>query len=612
MCISAPANELHATYPTASHTIYQTIPYFNWGDATTYPYRGTYHIQIAEDSLFERMVDQDTVPACITHYSPTVEFRAGQRYYWRVLYRGPSDKQKEVVASEYFEIREPAYVIDVSKSDTYDAIKRKLAMVKANTTQGAMLRFPIKHAFYLTQSLKDSKGEQVPGEGALLNVAGARNLIIDGRGSKIILKAAPLAQKNMASKQKKRGKKEVILIARDAGFFFARGSRHIQVKNLTLDYASDSLMQYAGKITAIDRAKGTITVEVNTEVYGNLEEMKHYKDIYFLDAANNQRIGSKGVAYPIEKSWGESARGHGVFDLKPGHWGRFERELKVGCWAVTSHRGGDAFMTFNGCEDIVINDCRVEGCRGRYFIVKHVQPFIRCVNSQFVRSGGRVMGAPSGGVNNKGEKSWMESSVLEYTRDDAFNAGGVGERATPTTQTVVRNLTIRGAFRNSLWMHSDRCWIEGNKLYNGGSRGLNLSGAALETEYDTIDVGIIRNNLIADCNRMSFIVEGDAEHWNKHLSIDNNIVRNNRMNQAFLIRFVQDSLFSNNRVEATIGDWRVYSEPNTQIGFDFGNSTNVAGKENRVTDRRLPPRAGLKVEKSCSNLDIGLLVPMEE
>jgi hypothetical protein len=41
----------------------------------------------------------------------------------------------------------------------------------------------------------------------------------------------------------------------------------------------------------------------------------------------------------------------------------------------------------------------VEGCRGRYFIVKHVQPFIPCINNRFVRTQDRIMGAPSGGVN---------------------------------------------------------------------------------------------------------------------------------------------------------------------------------------------------------------------
>lgn len=609
MCGSAWAGAPHATYPTASDTVYQTMPRFNWDDAVAYPFDGAYHVQIAEDSSFKHVVDQDTVPACIAHYSPTIELKAGQQYFWRVLYRDSNGNRKAVSASEHFEIKNPAYVVDVLKNDSYDDIKRKLAMARENAGKGAMLRFPVKHSFHLTQTLKDTRKRQEPGEGTLLNVTGARNLIIDGRGSKIILKAAALAQEDKATKRRKRGKKEVITLARDAGFFFARGSRHIQVKNFTLDYTTDSLMQYAGKITSIDRARGTITVKVNTEVYGNFEEMKHYKDIYFLDAENNQRIGSKGVSYPIEKSWAESARGDGMFDLKLTSWGRFEKELKVGCWAVTSHRGGDAFNNFNGCEDVVINNCRVEGCRGRYFIVKHVQPFIRCINNQFVRSGGRVMGAASGGVNNKGEKSWMENLVLEYTRDDAFHAGEVGDLDAATTQTVVRNLTIRGAFRNSLWMHSDRCWIEGNRIYNGGSKGLNLSGTGLDAEYDTIDVGIIRNNLIANCNRASFIVEGDVKNWNKHLTIENNIVCNNRMNQAYSIRFIQDSTFANNLVEATINDWRVYSEPGNHIGFDFEDSENVTGRDNRVSDDRLPSHSHLRITATCSDVDVSVAAP---
>ena len=609
---SATGQNPEPIHPTASSVVYQTIPFFRWKDAVAHPFPGTYQIQIAQDRGFESILDDDTLPACIQHYSPTKELGAGRSYFWRVVYRDSTGRINRTSGPIEFTIREPAYIVDVAPRDTFADIAAKLSQAKANASKGSLLRFPPNHTFRLTQTVDDSGADQESGEGVLLNVSGASNLILDGRGSKIILRALPLAKEDITTRKVvgpgKRDKSRTT--TRGCGFFFARQSRHIQVKNLILDYESDSLMQYAGQITAIDRAKGEITVKVDPGVYGNFEEMKHYKDTYFVDVENNQRIGNQGVAYPMNHSWQESALGDGRFRFQVGQWNRFGDELKIGAWAVTSSRGGDAFIAFNNCEDIVVNNCRVEGCRGRYFIVKHPQPNIRCINNQFVRTGGRIMGAPSGGVNNHGDYAWYENCVFEFTRDDSFHAGG--DASENRQQTVLRNSTFRGTFRNTIWMHDDRCWIEGNQLFHCGITGINLSGSGLGGNYKTIDVGVIRNNLIADANKTSFQTYGDAAHINRQLRIEGNVVRNNRMDQAFLLRYVADSLFANNRVEATAKGWRVYSTPELQLGIVFDHCTNMSGEGNTISDQRLDKPSWLKVTDSCSEVKVSVAPPKSE
>jgi hypothetical protein len=71
-------------HPTSADFVALTIPYFDWDDHVPHPYEGTYEIQIDDDSDCSSPFDTDTVPAFISHYSPTAELSTGTTYYWRV------------------------------------------------------------------------------------------------------------------------------------------------------------------------------------------------------------------------------------------------------------------------------------------------------------------------------------------------------------------------------------------------------------------------------------------------------------------------------------------------------------------------------------------------
>ena len=114
-------------HPTSADFVALTIPYFDWEDHVPHPYEGTYEIQIDNDSDCSSPFDTDTVPAFISHYSPTSELSMGTTYYWRVRHVDTFSTAGDWSSIESFSIAAPSTVVDVAISDGWAEIKTKLA-----------------------------------------------------------------------------------------------------------------------------------------------------------------------------------------------------------------------------------------------------------------------------------------------------------------------------------------------------------------------------------------------------------------------------------------------------------------------------------------------------
>lgn len=578
-------------HPTSADFVALTIPYFDWEDHVPHPYEGTYEIQIDNDSDCSSPFDTDTVPAFISHYSPTAELSMGTTYYWRVRHVDTFSTAGDWSSIESFSIAAPSTVVDVAISDGWAEIKTKLATVVAagGASSAAELRFPVGHTFNLTQ-VHDPEDETTE---YLLYLEDAQNVIINGRGSEIVIRSTA---KNLQS-----------------GFFLARSSDHLQVKDITLDYTSDSLMQYGGEITGLtwsepsgagEYTRVAIEVEVDPAElpYRNFAELAHDNHLYFVDSMNLQRVGTQGTHYEMENTWEHARTGPHTFLFHGStRVARFDDELQVGDYAISSGRGGDAFILFNNVSDFVANDVTVNGCRSRYFILRKNVSWARCINNDFLRTDGRLRGAPSGGVNDHGLYTWFENVTLDHSRDDAFHSGQ-GDPGRPE-QTVVRNLTVNSAFRNSIWVNSDRAWIEGNTTNYPGTGGINIGSPGKDSrELRLVNVALIKDNVVNSPRRYGIATDTDQNltsppdvetgYVNQYITITGNTVNDFGSFNGFQLDYLENSVIENNTVanpNATgfrVDDWDGDASED-QSGFMVRKSRGLSGTGNSVTDSRV-------------------------
>jgi len=584
-------------HPINSTTIFQTIPYFDWQDHVAEPYAGEYQIEISQDVNFTSITDTETIPAIISHYSTNIELVRGSTYFWRVRYGDAEGVFTDWSSVASFSLGQPHY-IDVVETDDWSDIKTKLDEVVAYTTnnpgEAAELRFPVNGVFNLVQENYDPADRSTEYLFFLDGFFSGQtdqildNVLIDGRGSSITIRAGGTNN--------------------NCGFFYLRKSNHVQLRNFTLDYENDSLRQYGGIISNLDKTTREFDVTVDHVVYNTFEEMADYADGYFLEATSHQKVGDKGTIYRMEDSWRNAKTGPNTYHFTAGNaeWSRYQGELKNGDYFVTSHRGGDLISLFGTNTDTVVNNLMSLSSRGVLFISR-VEPgdpnkWTRSIGNSFLRSANRFMGSSSGGVNDKTLGSWYEDNRYEYTRDDAFHNG---EHA--GSEAVVLNNTMIGAFRNSLWVQADRSWTQGNTTELGGELGMQLGGAGQVTAGSRLELlnhAIVKNNTIRKSRKAGIHVRTNTDFFpdlevgfkNQGLILTGNTVEDHLSGQGMLLTALANSEVSDNVVQSTQSQWQYYSDADQEIGISVGidvednvstSSHDLTGSGNLVTDSRI-------------------------
>ncbi len=583
------------TYPLDGETVYQTIPYFEWTDAVPHPYAGTYHIQIAEGPGFTELFDEDTIPALISWYSPTVEFERGSTYYWRVRYGDEAWS-----SPNSFSIGFP-HVIDVLPSDGWDEIQAKYAQTAAfgyTNAQAAELRFPTNHTFNLVQNPVDDYLLDYPGDGG--------NFIINGQGSTLILERTQPYHSVSNTRPK-------------CGFWTQRpGQSDIQIHDIVIDYHPNSLGQFGGVITNLNKNTGTFTVMVDTNVYANFHEASTIDQGTFMYAENQGRVQDDTWVY-MKQTWAEARQNdttfNFTFDSTP--VAALKAELNNGDYFISSpvpDRGGQMFhLDRNMSDNFLANNVTTKACRG--IMIRGIPYHGRFVNCNFVRAPGRLRGGASGGVNHQTDYGWYENVRFEYMRDDSFHNGGTGAESASPGEIVFRNNEVVGGYRASIWGQMDRQWIADNIVRHAGGNAIFIGRSGTSnTENDQMDVGLIENNQLFGV-RGGFVsgahttAEPDpvTGMFNQYLTIRNNSICDTTKDQAFELAYLKNCIVESNRVCSTISGWSAFSDPALQIGFHFDNSRDITGAGNSISDKRLDLAGLAVIESSCRGITVEVI-----
>lgn len=610
-----------------------TLPYFHWSDVDWSSlgldaYTGSYEIQIGKTEDLASVTAGGVIPAFLSFYSPSTELEY-REYYWQVRHLDASGvPDTEWSSRERFTVAQADQFFNLGPDSTWESIKATLRAASLYTSENpgkfAEVRLsPAEVEIHVEQPACDPspqprsgcpeddaddspRCEQDEENDYLFNFVGSNHIIVNGRNGKIVIRAHPTR--------------------RTAGLYRAQRASHLQLKKLMVDYEPGSLTQFGGRVTQFDPEARSFTVEVDSDVYANPEELSAVDCGFFVDAAKQQRVGTK-VSYRTTETWQEARQGtSNVYDFtsQQEETSRdFFKELEIGDYFLSSDRGGDIVLLDYDVHDFVANNLVVEGSRGRYFVVRHDKKnapltpstFNRSINNQFLRKEGRILGSPSGGVNDKGIRSWHEGVTIEYTRDDAFHTGvPVG------SENVLRRSMITGAFRNSAWIQSDRSWVEGNTISYGGTDGISIGGTgrnAQGTHATQLNHGLISDNQIIAPRTSGIIsvprssaLDPDPEtgDYNQNIAIIGNTIRDHQSNEAMRLDYLKDSEVSNNAVESTgIFPWRIYSAETSRIGIHVLHSQDVVGAWNEVRDPRIACSKRREVDPGTTiDVDLGI------
>ena len=138
-----------------------------------------YHIEIAEDKSFKQIIDRDNIS--IPRYVHDRPFKPGT-YYWRVKGVDNSGVIHPFTDTHSFTVTAAEKTIGVPCDKTlknhFPVVKAKLKEAQALSQSGTSVRVVFEKGTY-----------RFDGSGNVLSVSNARNLIIDGQGSKLIFLA---------------------------------------------------------------------------------------------------------------------------------------------------------------------------------------------------------------------------------------------------------------------------------------------------------------------------------------------------------------------------------------------------------------------------------------
>ena len=182
------------------------------------------------------------------------------------------------------------HVVDVISTDGWTEIQAKYLQVADygnSNAQAAELRFPENQVFNLVQD---------PADDYLLDYPDKGNFIINGRGSTLILQCTQTVEEPIC------------------GFLRLSDQSDVQLMDIIIDYAADSLAQYGGVISNLDKVNGTFTVTVDTDVYANFHEASGVNEGTFAYAETGARSQDLTRYYTIE-TWAEAQQSNGVFNF---------------------------------------------------------------------------------------------------------------------------------------------------------------------------------------------------------------------------------------------------------------------------------------------------------
>jgi hypothetical protein len=585
------------TWPEHGASTYQTVPYFQWSDVVEVPFPGHYQIQIAGDSLFTTILDEDSIPALINHYVPAMEFEP-QVLHWRVRYVDEDGNTAPWTAPRMFEIKAMPTVITVPAEATWHQIQSALSNALAQAP--AELRFT-PGIYHLTRD---------PDHDAFFRIYQQGNILINGQGCEFVI-------------TDRAGTK--------CDFFYGRGAiGPIQFKNFTVDYAPDSLSHFGGQVIDIEKfifPDCAFTIWADPDTYPSPDPILSTNKLgIVLEPDTLQRWHAIDASPRLEvnetlaEASANSTFGTNTYHFTPANnRSYFYNHLQTNNWFVIPERGGDLFYVYQSCPDLVINNITSKACRGRAFIPRKNCERLRVINNRILRTGNRALGMTSGGVNDHSNQSltnwfpWWEGNTMEYNTDDMYN--GHNERS------VFRNNTLRGSFRNAIWLHRDRQWIEGNTIIYAGTSGLTITPGGLVDPDDftnevchAVNTALIHGNRFVQPRLNGLLMNSDTnlppdssgDWYHTDITIQDNVWIDHQKYEGLSVSWGKRiRLLGNAMINTTSSPSFTYnSDPAREIGIFVAQSDEVLISNNSIQDDRISAANRIVIGTNATNVVI--------
>lgn len=388
--VAASSSDAPAPVAPAEGAVLTTgVPHFRWESAVapSPDAMPSYAIQIADNSVFSHVIDEDRIAAVIRWYLPDQELPAGD-YWWRIALVDAAGRSGPWSAGRAFSIHTPERVVTVPRRATLKEIHAAADDAAARTP--AILRF--------------EPGEYRLDPGDLRHFIRLKNvsdLTIDGSGASII-------------------------VSHPVGWFDFRDCRRILVKNLTVDI--DPPAYTAARIVAKHPAAGTLEAEflpghplpdshpvfqreLKAMVVTEADGFAMKRGISLVTSfAKAEHLSGRRYRYTLESA--KAAR-----DLAAGDILAFDPR-----WIA---EGGGHGSFVGGGEDVVYLDLTIRGaaneCLGSFYADRHALLHVR-----LERLPGRVLSVNNGGHNHHNARTgpWVEGCSFENTGDDTCHING--------------------------------------------------------------------------------------------------------------------------------------------------------------------------------------------
>jgi len=374
--------------PADGAAVYMAVPSFRWEpalepDPAAMP---SYVIQIASDARFANVADEDRLPAVITHYVPDRPLPEGV-WNWRVAALDAKGRPGPWSKPRTFTIR-PGRAFRVSAGASFSQIRQVLTKAAAAT--------PARVAFEKATYRLDPGGPR-----ALIELAGAADLTIDGGGSTVVLtRPAPIAKLDRC--------------------------RRVMVSGFVFDY--DPPVYTAGRVVAVDERAGTIDVEIlpGHSLPGSAVRYNEDRKGMIVTEAEGFAI-KRGSRLVVTHSGFERVRGRRCrfrFDDRRSA-SQFDRGDVYVLGPRWQQAGGGTSFRVRGGEQVVFHDLTIHGaaneCLNSFYADRHSILHVR-----LKRRDGRALSVNNGGNNHHNARRgpWIEGCLFENTGDDVCHVNG--------------------------------------------------------------------------------------------------------------------------------------------------------------------------------------------
>ncbi len=375
--------------PADGAELLMAVPNFSWGQVfkPTPAAMPSYHIQIAADAAFSRIVDKDTLAAVITHYVPDKPLPPG-RYHWRVAGVDAAGKRGPWSQGRSFTIRAPR-AVRVPAGATFRQIRETIREAAA----AGPARIVFDRATY-----RLDLDEPVQ----LFDLTDAADVTIDGNGSTVVFnRPAPVARFTTC--------------------------RRILLRGFAFDY--DPPTYIAGRVTAVSTKAATIDVEILPNHALPDSHVRFNEDRKGLIVTADEGCAIKrGVRLVyahegFERIAGRRfrfrfANGKRLAPLAPGDIYVLDpRWQKAG--------GGGTTVSVRGGGQVVLYDLMIFGganeCLNSFYADRHA-----ILHVQLKRGPGRVLSVNNGGNNHHNARHgpWIEGCLFENCGDDVCHVNG--------------------------------------------------------------------------------------------------------------------------------------------------------------------------------------------